>query len=240
MKKSSPMLLFSHHLLYISKIITIFALSKQKTKTMKEYIGIILCVGYFFMIHGCMKLEKTTEVEKPKTYWLDMSNKDMSHIQISQSGVDFIKQTELCVLKRYKDNYGYSIGYGHLIKKGENIGETITKERADELFRQDLERDVMPAVRRICKTLHFVPTQSIVDGLASLVYNCGEKGFMKSEVYEKLLRCRPINENGDVDEKDLNFTLSKMKTCRIPSKASGCQESVLNRREAEKKLMQSK
>ena len=179
---------------------------------------------------------KVTE-PKQKTYWLDMSNKDMSHINISQKGIDFIKDKEKCSLTKYKDNYGYSIGYGHLIKDGENIGDAITQKNADELFVNDINTYVMPAVRRICQTLHFVPTQSLIDGLASVIYNCGEKGFKKSEVYEKLLRCRPINEQGDVNESDINFALSKMKDCRIPSKASSCQESVRNRRADERRLM---
>ena len=55
---------------------------------------------------------------------------------------DYIAQNEGLRLKPYKDIKGFgTIGYGHLIKKGEQF-TSITKKRAKELFDQDLKHAI--------------------------------------------------------------------------------------------------
>lgn len=50
---------------------------------------------------------------------------------------EIIKKNEGLRLSVYKDTRGFpTIGYGHLIKKGEKFG-LLTKQQADELFEKD-------------------------------------------------------------------------------------------------------
>lgn len=156
-------------------------------------------------------------------------------ITCSDNCISFIKNYERCSLTKYKDNYGYSIGYGHLIKKGESF-DRITKEQADSLFIIDINTYVLPAVRRIVKKLKFEPTQGLIDGLTSLIYNCGEKGLTKTTFYDRLLKSRATTDN-TWREDDKNFTLAALKECRIPAKKTGLQESILNRRKMEKYII---
>lgn len=50
---------------------------------------------------------------------------------------DYIKGSEGLHLKKYWDKRGWSIGYGHFLRKGENFDEGITKEKAMDLYRSD-------------------------------------------------------------------------------------------------------
>ena len=62
---------------------------------------------------------------------------------VQKSGFfDYIAQNEGLRLKPYKDIKGFgTIGYGHLIKKGEQF-TAITKKKAKELFDQDLKHAI--------------------------------------------------------------------------------------------------
>ena len=66
----------------------------------------------------------------------------------------------------------------------------ITKEQAEEIFRNDIENFVEPALNRIADELlendinpNYV-RQSVWDGLASLIFNCGEQGVKTTEFYQ--------------------------------------------------------
>lgn len=133
---------------------------------------------------------------------------------------------ESCSLTVYKDNTGYSIGYGHRLKKGENY-KKISKKKAEQLFLEDI-KSVEVSINRILKNIKFKPTQNFIDGLADLVYNCGEAGVKKSEFYKRLCRCRV--KNGKVNQNDLNYTLAAVKTMRLPSVNTGLKEGVAKRR----------
>ena len=77
----------------------------------------------------------------------------------------------------YDDGAGnLTIGYGHLIRQGENYSAGITEAAADTLFRQDVERLVNPALDRITIDL----TQNQVDALGSFIFNVGTGAFAKS------------------------------------------------------------
>lgn len=152
---------------------------------------------------------------------------------ISENAKKQIMKRESCSLTVYKDNTGYSIGYGHRLKKGENY-KKISKEKAEQLFREDI-KSVEASVNRLLKNIKFKPSQNFIDGLADLVYNCGETGVKKSEFYKRLLRCR-VN-NGKVNRNDLNFTLAAVKTMRLPAASTGLQKGVAKRRYETYKLM---
>lgn len=110
---------------------------------------------------------------------------------LSERGIKSIKSNESCRLSAYHDGNGWSIGYGH---HGSDVkpGMTITAEEAEVLFKQDiLKREA--SVRRLINDLPYEYEfhQGFIDGLYSLVYNCGESGVRKSEFYTRLQGCMP-------------------------------------------------
>lgn len=132
---------------------------------------------------------------------------------ISSNGIEFIKQYEKCVLTSYADVGGWSIGYGH---HGDDVeeGMTITKEEADKLFAEDIKK-VSGSVKRLIEALpyEYEFSQGFIDGMFSLVYNCGEGGVKSSTFYQRLLKCRVIN--GEINEEDFNYTVSGVKESKI-------------------------
>lgn len=134
---------------------------------------------------------------KKKGIW----HKPTSHkkIKVSSQGKKIIKKFETLQLTSYriKGENSNTIGWGHKINSNDPIwlrrkwiGETITKEQADEIFRNDIENFVEPALNRIADELlendinpNYV-RQSVWDGLASLIFNCGEQGVKTTEFYQ--------------------------------------------------------
>ena len=97
--------------------------------------------------------------------------------RMSDSGLARIREREAFMAKPYDDGAGnLTIGYGHLIRQGENYSAGITQAEADMLFRQDVERVVNPALDKITIDL----TQNQVDALGSFIFNVGTGGFLKS------------------------------------------------------------
>ena len=154
---------------------------------------------------------------------------------VSDKGKKQIMLRESCKLTLYRDNTGYSIGYGHRIKKGEKY-KKISKAKAEQLFKEDI-KNVEASINRILKNIKFKPTQNFIDGLADLVYNCGEGGVKKSEFYKRLSKCRV--KNGKVNKNDLNYTVAAIKTMRLPSSKTGLKEGVSKRRHETHKQMLS-
>lgn len=128
---------------------------------------------------------------------------------VSNKGKEIIKENENCVLTAYWDNNGYSIGYGHHSK---NVykGMKISKSYANKLFNEDL-KNVNSSINRLLSEIPIKHnySQNFIDGLADLIYNCGENGVRKSEFYNRLKRCRKNNIN------DFNYTIAAIKTMRI-------------------------
>lgn len=215
----------------------------------KELLGVILMFAYGYTMNMAMSEAKATPVKstvyaehtkiasepvKSDTciYSDVIGKKSGKKYSISNAGENHIKKYEKFSTTPYKDNYGRSIGYGHLIKKGENLS-VITKRHADRLFKEDIVW-VNDAVNRIYSDVRFEPTQGMIDATCSIIYNCGEEGLKKSEFYKRLLNCRV--KNGKANVNDLNYTAAAIKACRIPSEASGCKEGVENRRMSEQIL----
>jgi lysozyme len=97
--------------------------------------------------------------------------------RMSESGLARIRQSEAFMAKPYDDGAGnLTIGYGHLIRAGENYRAGITEAAADALFRQDVARVVNPALDKITIEL----TQNQVDALGSFIFNVGTGGFLKN------------------------------------------------------------
>ena len=58
-------------------------------------------------------------------------------MEISQTGIDFIKKFEVLKLYAYRDSVGVpTIGYGHT--KGVYMGMAITQKQAEDLFMEDV------------------------------------------------------------------------------------------------------
>jgi len=111
-------------------------------------------------------------------FFLYMKNK----MQISQAGIDSLKQFEGYSADKYQDVAGlWTIGYGHLIKPGENF-ETINEATAEKLLRQDIGI----AERAVNELVTVDLTQGQYDALVSFVYNVGAGAFKKSTLLRKL------------------------------------------------------
>lgn len=132
---------------------------------------------------------------------------------ISEEGINLIKKYESCSLTAYKDANGWSIGYGH---HGSDVyeGMTITKAEADEYFKKDINK-FKGSVKRLIEALpyEYEFSQGFIDGLYSLVYNCGERGVQTSTFYQRLLKCRV--KDGIMNESDFNFTIAGVKESKI-------------------------
>lgn len=92
-----------------------------------------------------------------------------AELRPSTSGVDYLKGYEKFRPNVYtSDGAGRpTIGWGHLVRPGEDFSKGLSDTEAEELFRRDLEAHA-EIVRRSVK----VPlTQSQFDALASLAYN---------------------------------------------------------------------
>lgn len=154
--------------------------------------------------------------------------------ELSERGMDFIKKQEICVLHAYNDPdpQRRSVGWGHQIRPGENL-EHITQKKADELFVKDIQL-VNDAINRLIANndSRFIYTQGFIDGLGSLIYNCGERGVTLTEFYARWQRCRyDKTQPGYINKNDLNFTIAAVKTSRISAPGH------ISRRYDEHKLM---
>ena len=116
-------------------------------------------------------------------------------MQISDSGLNKLKQFEGAVKiagrhEIYDDATGKpvaqngplprgaTIGYGHLIKNGENFTGGLTERAANELLRQDIKI----AERAVQKNITARVAQNQYDALVIFAYNIGAKNFANSTV----------------------------------------------------------
>lgn len=102
-------------------------------------------------------------------------------MDISQAGIDAIKDYEGVRLKAYDDGVGvWTIGVGHT--KGVKRGDEITMTQADEFLRTDLADAEKAVNTRVTVPL----TQGQFDALVSFVFNLGSGAFMASTLLKKL------------------------------------------------------
>lgn len=109
-------------------------------------------------------------------------------MNLSQKGVDLIKEFEGFELEAYKDGAGiWTIGYGTIqYEDGSPIkkGDAITKARAEQLMVKDLNKFV-EVVNALVRPQ--VLGQNKFDALVSLCYNIGASGFGKSTALKLVL-----------------------------------------------------
>jgi GH24 family phage-related lysozyme (muramidase) len=97
-------------------------------------------------------------------------------MQVSEKGINFIKEFEGCDLTSYR-NAGeehLTIGYGHYGSDVRN-GQTITQQEADTLLRNDLNNNYVPYIEKYKAEglIIFELDQNKIDALTSFAYNNG-------------------------------------------------------------------
>lgn len=103
---------------------------------------------------------------------------------ISQVGLNLVKKFEGFEPKPYPCPAGVlTIGYGHVIRKGEKFGE-ISEGEARALLRKDMK----PFEEAVRKYVDVELDQGQFDALASFAYNEGANAFRKSTLLKKLNR----------------------------------------------------
>jgi len=126
-------------------------------------------------------------------------------MQISQNGIELIKEFEGCQLSAYNDGTGtWTIGYGHT--RGVKQGDVITQERAIELIIEDTQESANYVQALINNgMIEFQVNQNMFDSLVSFTFNLGEgclqtlvKDRNKETVASKMLEY--CHANGEVWE----------------------------------------
>lgn len=118
-----------------------------------------------------------------------------SQMQLSDKGVELIKEFEGFSAKPYRDAVGIpTIGYGTTYYlDGRKVAMTdppLSKQGAHELKIAITNRDFVPKVRDLLTTSTVPITQGMFDALVSLSYNIGVGAFARSSVLKHL-------ENGE-------------------------------------------
>ena len=104
-------------------------------------------------------------------------------MRTSDRGIEFIKQWEGFAAQPYIDAVGIeTIGYGHVIRQGENFPQGLYEEEATQLLIRDLERFETHVLRNVEVPI----SQSQFDALVSFCYNVGTGNFDKSTLKRKL------------------------------------------------------
>lgn len=101
----------------------------------------------------------------------------LASMKISTQGLDYLMRKEGYAAKAYFDYAGYSIGYGHLIKAGEDLkGRTITQSEAAQILAKDCEKHEAAVKAAIKVDL----TQNEFDALCIFVHGCGPAALTRS------------------------------------------------------------
>ena len=180
-------------------------------------IFVLIAFGLFMYYGQTPKQPEIQEIVQIEECDIDTIEFASYPYRISEKGKQFIKSHEDLRLTAYNDPSPekQSIGWGHQIQPGENL-TTITSDYADKLFDKDIQKVEAAANRLLSKTnKQFKYTQGFIDGLCSLVYNCGEYGVTQTTFYKRLLQCRIDNSEDNINEADFNYTLSAVKISRI-------------------------
>lgn len=100
---------------------------------------------------------------------------------ISPEGLAALQMREGFSATPYSDHKGYSIGFGHLIKPGENL-QNVTVAQALEL----LQADLAWAVQAVYDSITAPIAQSQFDALVSFCYNVGAGAFKRSTLVRRI------------------------------------------------------
>lgn len=104
-----------------------------------------------------------------------------SDMHLSDAGLQALAQREGFSATPYWDHKGYSIGYGHLMKPGENL-TSVTRDEAAQL----LANDVAWAEQAVANNVKVALTQNQFDALVSFAFNVGAGAFASSTLVKQL------------------------------------------------------
>ena len=117
---------------------------------------------------------------------------------ITQNGLDLIKRFEGFSRTVYFCPAGYpTIGYGHVVKDGEDFSNGIMEGEAEELLRQD----AVIAERAVLRLINVPLTDGQFDALVSFTYNLGGGALQRSTLRRKINR----EEHGEVPEQFMRW-----------------------------------
>lgn len=110
-------------------------------------------------------------------------------LSLSPDGLAFIERHEGYSDKVYNDVAGYpTIGYGHLIKAGEDFSSGITQEQASDL----LGRDARIAVDCVNSKVTVDLSQAQFDALVDFTFNLGTGAFGQSTLLKNINGGKPV------------------------------------------------
>ncbi|MFZ3221284.1 MAG: lysozyme, partial [Rhodoferax sp.] len=100
---------------------------------------------------------------------------------MSGTGLAALQKREGFSATPYADHKGYSIGYGHLIKAGENLTSVSVQQALDILA-----ADVQWAQDAVASAITVPLTQAQFDALVSFCFNVGEGAFKRSTLVARI------------------------------------------------------
>ena len=143
-------------------------------------------------------------------------------MNISDEGIELIKKFEGLRLEVYDDVAGKpTIGYGHLIKDGEQF-DTITEDQADNLLRQD----TVITSKCVSSFVRYPLSQNEFDAVCCLTFNIGCRALQSST----LLRLINLGEIDEAAEQFLRWNYAKVNGQLVQV------QGLTNRRIAERAL----
>ncbi|MCH2037353.1 MAG: lysozyme [Rickettsiales bacterium] len=138
---------------------------------------------------------------------------------ITQNGLDLIKRFEGFSRTVYFCPAGYpTIGYGHVVKDGEDFSNGIMEGEAEELLRQDAQI----AERAVLRLINVPLTDGQFDALVSFTYNLGGGALQRSTLRRKINR----EEHAEVPEQFMRWVWAGGRKLK----------GLMRRREAEAEL----
>lgn len=113
---------------------------------------------------------------------------------MTEEGISLIKKYEGCKLTAYKCPAGvWTIGYGNTFyENGSTVkpGDKITQERADQLFRNILEKKFVEPIRKLIVS---DINDNMFSAIVSFTYNVGI-GNLKSSTLLKKVNANPYDQ----------------------------------------------
>jgi len=91
-------------------------------------------------------------------------------MHLSNAGLELLKKSEGYLNSTYSDVAGFpTIGFGHRVQPGENLGAGISPAQGEEI----LARDIKTAEEAVTRLVRVPLTQGQFDALTDFVFNLG-------------------------------------------------------------------